>query len=189
LWNYLVSGNNTQNSGYLTGGGSTSQNALQMSTLNGISGGMTVTIKFTTAVTGVSFSLFGVDYSSSSIFDQISSITALTSGSATIGATVTTSAANTGTGSGAGLVVFGTANSSSATSGNGNVLISFGTNSVKQVTFTWINPGSLLGSQQIALGNISFTPLPEVGAGVAALALCGGAVGFQVVRNRKRRKK
>ena len=44
-------------------------------------------------------------------------------------------------------------------------------------------------TQLIGLHDITFTPLPEVGSSLAALALCGSVVGFRFVQKRSRAKK
>ena len=41
------------------------------------------------------------------------------------------------------------------------------------ITFTWNNPGPQFDPQIIALSNITFTPVPEVGSSFGALAMCG----------------
>jgi hypothetical protein len=169
--------------------GLTGQNALELSVNKNNSAGVTVTVKFSVPVSGLSYTLWDVDYSSGTFRDVITNITALNSASVTVGASsITTGVANTATGSGVGTVVFGT-NTASNTTNQGQVTINFGTNQIKQFSFTWTNGDPAVSTQFIALGNINFTPLPEVGSSVAALALCGSAVGFQVVRNRRRRKK
>lgn len=166
-------------------GGGGGQEALQFQVEDRNASGIRTTIAFnyTAGVKNVSFTLWDVDASDPQFIDIISGITAQTVGGATIGATsVTTSASNGKTGSGTGIVVTG---SSVAPDGgsNGNVTVTF--NSVEPITsvsFTWSNGGSGLGQQAIALHDITYTPVPEVGTSFAALGACLG-VGF--LRRRK----
>jgi len=168
-------------------GGSGGQDALQFQIQSNNATGIRTTINFnyTGGVRNVSFTLWDVDASNPQFIDIISGITAQTVGGATIGpSSVTTSSANSQSGSGTGIVVTG--NTVAPDSGsNGNVTITFNSaQALSSVTFTWRNGASGQGQQAIALHDINYTPaLPEVGTSLAALGACLG-VGFL----RRRRK-
>ena len=167
----------------IEGGLSPVQNALVLHLdLANQSQSVTVSVNFsalyTAGVANVSFTLFDVDFSSSAFQDQIRSIQALSiDGSTLIAPTITTSANNTATGSGLGLVVTGitTTSDTGATSGAGNVTISFGANAIKSFTFVY-GSGSTAPAdpttQGIALHDITFTPVPEINPAWSAIGSC-----------------
>jgi hypothetical protein len=186
-----VGGYPAVNKTLLTGGASPTQNALQLAANSGNNLGITVTITFTAPVTNASFSLWDIDKTAGSYIDQISNINGLTAGGATVAPiSVTGASSNQVTGSGTSFLITGTSTSTNtgAGSNDGNATITFGTTAIKSITFTWKNTDAGESTQYIALSDISFTPLPEVGSSLAALALCGGVVGFRVMRKRNRRK-
>lgn len=185
------------NSGYpavdtTTTGGTANKDALQVYMTSGNSAGITVTITFTYGSTyfgasNVSFSLFDVDKQGGSWIDQISNITATTYQGTTVGpSSVTGSTDNQVTGSGTSFLVTGT-NTNNNTSNGGNVDINFGNNIVTSITFTWKNTDPGLANQVIGLGDISYTPVktPETGSGIAAVAICGLAVGWRRLRKKR----
>ena len=146
---------------------------------------ITVTITFLgTYNTGTtaSLTLFDVD-ASSSFIDRVS-ITAL-NGATPVALTATNigaTASNTIAGSGTtNPVVTGTVAVGNISDNRGNVTLSTGAAQVTSITFVWNNPGPNFGSQAIDLGNITFAP--EVGSGVAALAVCGA---MPLFRRRRR---
>jgi hypothetical protein len=147
--------------------------------------GVVITVDFSAqyaqGVTNVSFTIFDVDFSNSSgghFQDQLRSITALSiDGTTLIAPTITTSVNNTLSGTGLNQVVNGIATTSDtgATSSNANVTISFGANAIKSFTFTY---GSGSGTdadptyEHIGLGDITFTPVPEMNPAWGALVSC-----------------
>jgi hypothetical protein len=147
---------------------------------------VTVTVNFsalyTAGVSNVSFTLFDVDFSSSSFQDQIRSIEALSiDGSTLIAPTITISANNSAAGSGLGQVVTGITNTSDtgATSGDANVTISFGANAIKSFTFTYGSGATAPAdptTEGIALHDITFTPVPEINPAWSAIGSCLVAV-------------
>lgn len=156
---------------------------------------VTVTINFaalyTAGVTNVSFKIFDVDYSNASgnnYQDQLTAIRALSiDGTTLIAPTITTSANNDLTGSGLNQVVTGTASTvdTGAGSQNGNVTISFGTNFIRSLTFTY-GSGSAFADptyQHIGIHDISFTPVPEINPAWSAVLSCIAAAGL-VLRHR-----
>jgi hypothetical protein len=145
--------------------------------------------QYTEGATNVSFTIFDVDFGSSSYQDQLRNIFALgVDGVTQIAPTITTSSGNTLTGSGLTQVVNGTANvaNSGTGSGNGNVTISFGTNAISSFRFTY-GSGSTApanpNAQKIAIHDFSFTPVPEINPVWSAVASCIAALGL-VLRHR-----
>jgi hypothetical protein len=78
-----------------------------------------------------------------------------------------------------------------AGSGAGNVTIGFGTNAIRSFTFTYADG---LGSkpnptfQNIAIGDISFTPVPEMNPATTAAASCIAAIVLTVAMQRRARR-
>lgn len=177
------------------GGLGSTENTLTLALdLANTSQSVTVTVSFAASggATGVSFSLFDVDFAGSAQ-DQISSIHALSiDGSTLIAPTITGSASNLVTGSGVNQVITGTASASDtgATSNRGNVSISFGSNAIQSFTFTYgattafANPGY----QHIGIYDISFTPIPEMNPTIVSVLSCFAATGL-VLRHRSRFRK
>ncbi|HVF70527.1 MAG TPA: hypothetical protein VM940_02865 [Chthoniobacterales bacterium] len=147
---------------------------------------ITVTIDFsalyTAGVQNVSFTLFDIDYvnssSSNSYQDQLRSIMATSiDGTTLVAPTITTSVANTVSGSGLTQVVNGasSANDLDPASGNGNVTISFGTAAIRSLTFTYGSGTSPLADptyQHVGIHDISFTPVPEINPAWSAVGSC-----------------
>lgn len=184
----------TWNGGYpqvstnpLTGGNTPTQRALQLSISQGNSAGVSVTVTFNypAGVRNVSFSLWDIDNTPGQWIDQISNITAQTTSGTTIGPTsVVGSTANVVTGSGTGYVITGTASGNNAAT-DGNATITFGSGAITSITFTWKNTDAALGQQFIALHDLTYTPVPEVGTGMTALGVCGGVIGLHFYRRRR----
>jgi hypothetical protein len=179
------------------GGMTTAQNSLCIAVnFANQSQAITVTVDFsagyTQGVQNVSFTLFDIDFSSASgnnYMDQLRNIRALSiDGTTLIAPTITTSSANTLSGSGLNYVVNGNASvvDTGAGSGNGNVTISFGANAIKSLTFTY---GSGSGTvpdptyQHVGIGDITFTPVPEINPAWSAAASCLIAVAL-ILRHR-----
>ncbi len=147
--------------------------------------GETITIKidflgvYALGVQGVSFTLFDLDAEPADYVDQVISISA-TDGVSTFWPTITNGSAVTLTGSQLSQTLTGNTASpdGGAGSANGNATIDFGSTAVTSVTFSFAagaagrnNPFT----QTFAMGDISFTPVPEVnpawvGAGVCVVA-------------------
>ena len=145
---------------------------------------ITVTISFavTGGASGVSFQLFDID-AGGPYQDQLTQITALSiDGSTLIAPTITTSANNTLIGSGTSQSVVGTGTTPDAgpNSGRANVTIDFGANLVQSLTFTyggtaaWPNPAY----QHFGIGDITFTPVPEVNPALLSVLSCLTAAGL-----------
>lgn len=161
------------------------QRALQYQVLNNNGSGIrtTVTFNYASGVKNVSFTLWDVDRLGGQFTDVISAISAQTVLGTTIGpSSVTTSANNSQSGSGTGIVVTGLNDSDNNTT-NGNVTITFNSlTPITSFTFLWRNTDGGLGQQFIAMHDITYTPVPEVGTGLAALGACVGAT---LIRRRR----
>lgn len=173
--------------------GGTNQNALTLGFTSETSTtqGLTVTIAFnyTSGVSGVTFSIYDVDYSAGTWIDQIDHIWAVSSSGAIIGpSSVTDSQYNYITGTGTNVMVTGSggnARSNQTTEAYGNMTVNFGSNIVTQVSFRWKNIDAAMGDQKIALGDITYAnAAPEVGPGFAAIAICGLVLIWHKVRKR-----
>jgi hypothetical protein len=146
---------------------------------------VTVTVDFSAlyslGVQNVSFTLFDVDFANgggSNYQDKLSGITALSiDGVTQVAPTITTSSANTLTGSGLTYVVSGTASvaDTGATSGNGNVTISFGATPIRSFTFTYGSGNATVADptyQHVGMHDITFTPVPEINPTWSAVGSC-----------------
>ena len=153
---------------------------------------------YTLGVENVSFTIFNVDFFSSgpdSWQDVIKSISAVSVDGVTLIAPTISLVGPAVTHSGTGLNQTLTGNSlvpdTGAGSGAGNVTISFGTNAIRSFTFTYADG---LGSkpnptfQNISIGDISFTPVPEINPAMAAAGSCLAAVAFTIVLQRRARR-
>jgi hypothetical protein len=166
------------------GGLGTAQNTLSIAVnFTDQSQSVTITIDFSAlyaaGVQNVSFTLFDIDRltgSGSDYQDLLTGITALSiDGTTLVAPTITTSSANTRTGTGFTQVVTGTGSVSDtgATSGNGNVTISFGTAAIKSFTFTYgSGPIADPTYQHVGIHDITFTPVPELNPAWTAVGSC-----------------
>ncbi|MHB8522999.1 MAG: hypothetical protein ACYDH9_19895 [Limisphaerales bacterium] len=163
---------------------------------------ITVTVQFTYAGKGYAYgvdqahlTLFDIDQAKSGgkvvYADQISSIQGAAAGTGTaVAATITNipgsptyTVANNGT-----LSATVTGNIfNSDNSGNGNVGIDFGTNDISSFSFIYGNgPGvqNNPAAQGIAGFDITYRPkVPEAGPALAAMLVCGLAVGWRAMRS------
>ena len=142
---------------------------------------ITVTITFAgyaLGVEGVSFSLFNIDRDGAIYVDQIRSISATAvDGVTLIAPTITnlgSSVALTGTGLNQVLTGTGPVADTGAGSGAGNATISFNS-AIRSFTFLLGADGTASRNpppQAIAIGDITFSPVPEVNPLWTALAAC-----------------
>jgi hypothetical protein len=168
------------------GGLGTAQNALCLAVdLTSQSQSVTVTVDFsalyTLGVQNISFTVFDIDSSAASgsnYQDLLSGITALsTDGTTLVAPTIVNSANNTIIGTGLTRAVAGTASTADIgpDSGDGNVTITFGATAIKSFTFTY---GSGSGTvtdptyQHVGIGDITFTPVPELNPAWTAFGSC-----------------
>lgn len=184
------------------GGLGTAQNTLSIAVnFTDQSQSVTVTIDFSAlyslGVQNVSFTLFDFDFASggsSNYQDKLSGITALSiDGVTQIAPTITTSTANTLSGSGLTQVVTGTASVADMGpgSGNGNVTISFGTTAIKSLTFTYGSGSGTVADptyQHVGIHDITFTPVPEINPAWTAVGSCILAAGLILRHSAKFRK-
>jgi hypothetical protein len=146
---------------------------------------------YTQGVQNVSFSLFDVDFadeggSGATFQDQLRSISAVGVDGTSVAPTITTSSANTLTGTGLSQVVSGTSTvgDTGAGSSAANVTISFGSAPITSFTFTYGGGADTKNdptAQHIGLHDISFTPVPEINPAITAAASCFAATGLMFV--------
>lgn len=168
------------------GGLGTAQNTLSIAVnFTNQAQSVTITVDFSAlyslGVQNVSFTLFDFDFASggsSNYQDKLSGITALSiDGVTQVAPTITTSSANTRTGTGLTQVVTGTASvaDTGATSGNGNVTINFGATAIKSFTFTYGSGSGTVADptyQHVGIHDITFTPVPEINPAWSAIGSC-----------------
>lgn len=145
------------------------------------------TITFDTPVINLSFQIWDVDAVAGQFVDKIYNIQAIGSGGITVGPDVVTSAVsgyNTITGTGLATVVLGTANANNATN-QGTINVTFN-GPITQFSFDWSNNDVALGQQAIALGPLTYTPVPEHNAAGISLILCLTAILLERLRRSKR---
>jgi hypothetical protein len=172
----------------LTGGLSPVENSLMLAGNLHTNTDLTVQISlntgapWATAANNVSFTIFDIDITTNS--DIINSIYGVAPDGTQVAATIT----NVGPGvtlSGSGLAQTLTGNGASAdNSGNGNATISFGT-TVTDVFFTFGNNAGAPRYQDIAIGDISFTPVPEINPAAASAISCLLALGATMAFQRR----
>lgn len=145
------------------------------------------TVSFATPVINLSFQIWDVDAVSGQFADTISNIQALTNLGATVGPDSVTSAVpgyNTITGTGLSTVILGTANANNSTN-QGAINITFN-GQITQFSFEWSNSDPALGAQAIALGPLTYTPVPEFTATYLSWSFCLVAILFEQLRRRRR---
>jgi hypothetical protein len=150
---------------------------------------------YTLGVENVSFTIFNIDFFSSgpdSWQDVIKSISAVSADGVTIVApTISNIGPAVTLGGGLNPTLTGNAlvPDTGAGSGAGNVTISFGA-PIRSFTFTYADG---VGSkpnptfQNISIGDISFTPVPEINPAISAAVSCLFAVGLTVFVQRRAR--
>jgi len=176
----------------LTGGLSPVQNSLMLAANLKTNSNATVQISFsggatwTTAANNVSFTIFDIDITTNS--DIIDSIYGVALDGTHVAATITNvGPAVTLTGSGLTQKLTGNAGSPD-NSGNGNATISFGS-TVTDVFFTFGNSSGAPRYQDIAIGDISFTPVPEINPALASAISCLLALGAVMAFHRRAKTK
>jgi hypothetical protein len=140
---------------------------------------ITFSAEYTEGVTNVSFTLFDID--KSNYRDKVSDISATSIDGTTMFAPSITvgSAVNT---SGGGFNQTITGNSADPDtgvgSGAGNATISFSGYGIRSVTFKFENATAFPSPQEFALGDITFTPVPELNPVISAFGSCLLAAGL-----------
>ena len=174
----------------LTGGLVPAQNSLMLAANLHTNSNSTVQISFTGAsgflANNVSFTLFDIDVTTNS--DIISNIYGVAPNGTLVAATITNvGPAITLTGSGLTQKLTGNAGSPD-NSGNGNVTISFGSG-VTDVFFGFSNTSGAPRYQDIAIGDVSFTPVPEINPAAASAISCLVAVGAMIGFHRRAKRR
>jgi hypothetical protein len=135
----------------------------------------------------VSFTIFDIDVTTNS--DIISNIYGVALDGTHVAATIT-NIGSAVTPSGSALTYQLTGNAASPdNSSNGNVTISFGSTLISDVFFTFGNTAGAPRYQDIALGDINFTPVPEINPAVVSVGSCLLAAGMMVFVHRRRKTK
>ena len=188
VWN-AGSGGYPQISSNPDTGGFTGVNGLEELVTNSQAFGTYIktTVSFATPVTNLSFQIWDVDAVAGQFADKIANIQALAQGGGTVGPDSVTHAGagfNTITGIGLATIVLGTANANNA-SNQGTIDIVFN-GPIAQFSFEWSNNDVALGAQGIALGPLTYTPVPEIESGWIGAAACALAIGHQLFRRKRR---
>lgn len=151
---------------------------------------VTVQISFTDGNqlgTNVSFTIFDIDTTTNN--DIISEIYGVALNGAHIAATIT-NVGSTAILTGTGLTYTLTGSGAAAdNSSNGNATISFGSAVLTDVFFTFSNNAGAPKYQDIALGDINFTPVPEINPAVTSVGSCLLAAGMMILVHRRRNAK
>ncbi len=174
----------------MTGGLSPVENSLILAANLKTQSDVTLQLSFTGAQPGannVSFTIFDIDVTTNS--DIISGIYGVALDGTHVAATISNvGPAVTLTGTGLNQVLTG--NSAVAnTSSNGNATISFGSTIITDVFFTFSNSSGAPRYQDIGVGDVSFTPVPEINPATASAASCLFAAGLTVFLRQRRKGK
>jgi hypothetical protein len=151
---------------------------------------ITVQLSFTAGNqlgTNVSFTIFDIDVATNS--DIISGIYGVALDGSKVAATIT-NVGSAATLTGAGLTYVLTGNTPSLDNlSTGNATISFGSAVLTDVFFVFSNNQGAPFYQDIALGDINFTPVPEINPAVASVGSCLAATGMMLLVHRRRKAK
>lgn len=170
----------------LTGGLAPAQNSLMLAANLHTNSNSTVQISFTGAsgfaANNVSFTIFDIDVTTNS--DIISNIYGVALDGTHVAATIT-NVGSAVTLSGSALTYKLTGNAASPdNSGNGNATISFGS-TITDVFFTFGNTAGAPRYQDIAIGDVTFTPVPEINPSVTAAGSCLLAFALTIFARRR----
>ena len=176
----------------MTGGLSPVQNSLVIAANLHTNSNLTVHLSFTGGTAGnlpgatnVSFTIFDIDVTTNS--DIISNIYGVRADGTHVAATIT-NIGSTVTPGGSGLTQTLTGNAAAANnSSNGNVTVSFGSELIYDVFFTFGNTAGAPRYQDIGIGDITFTPVPEINPAISASMSCLVAIGLTVFMRRRAR--
>jgi hypothetical protein len=176
----------------LTGGLNPVENSLMLAANLKTQSDATVQISFSggvswlTAANNLSFTLFDIDVTTNS--DIISNIYGVAPDGTHVAATITNvGPAVTLTGSGLTQKLSGNVASADNT-GNGNATISFASG-VTDIFFTFSNTAGAPRYQDIAFGDISFTPVPEINPAAASAISCVIALGAMIAFHRRAKRR
>jgi hypothetical protein len=178
----------------MTGGLLPAQNSLVIAANLHTNSNLTVHLSFTGGTAGnlpgannVSFTLFDIDITTNS--DIISNIYGVAPDGTHVAATIS----NLGStvqlaGSGLGQTLTGNA-AAPNNSSNGNATISFGATLITDLYFTFGNTAGAPRYQDIGIGDITFTPVPEINPAISASVSSFVAVGLTVFMQRRAKKR
>ena len=178
----------------MTGGLVPAQNSLMIAANLHTNSNLTVHLSFTGGTSGnlpgannVSFTLFDIDVTTNS--DIISNIYGVAPDGTHVAATIS----NLGSavqlaGSGLGQTLTGNA-AAPNNSSNGNATISFGATLITDLYFTFGNTAGAPRYQDIGIGDITFTPVPEINPAISASVSSFVAVGLTVFMQRRAKKR
>jgi hypothetical protein len=173
----------------LTGGLVPVENSLNLAANLKTQSDVTIHLTFTGALPGaanVSFTLFDIDVTTNS--DIISGIYGVAYDGTHIAATITNvGSAVTLTGTGLNQVLTGNTGAANNSS-NGNATISFGSTIITDVFFTFSNTSGAPRFQNIGIGDISFTPVPEMNPATTAAASCIAVMVLTILLQRRARR-
>jgi hypothetical protein len=173
----------------LTGGISPWENSLNLSANLKTQSNVWIHISFTGAQPGadnVSFTIFDIDITTNA--DIIESIVGRALDGSFVPATITNvGSAVTLTGTGFGQQLTGNAAAPNHSS-NGNATISFGSTIITDVFFNFSNSAGTHQFQNIGIGDISFTPVPEINPAATAAASCIAAMVLTILVQRRARR-
>ena len=171
----------------LTGGLSPVENSLNLSANLKTQSNVWIHISFTGGQPGaadVSFTIFDIDITTNS--DIIESIVGRALDGSFVPATITNvGSAVTLSGTGFGQLLTGNAVAANNSS-NGNATISFGSTIITDVFFNFSNSSGTHLFQNIGIGDISFTPVPEINPATTAAASCIVAMVLTILLKRRR---
>ncbi|MFL6590595.1 MAG: hypothetical protein ACJ8M4_10535 [Chthoniobacterales bacterium] len=168
----------------MTGGISPAENSLMVAANMHTKSACTIQLTFTggngalntPGANNVSFTIFDIDITTNA--DIISNIYGVAPDGTHIAPTIT-NVGSTVTVVGSGLLYELSGNAAAANnSGNGNVTISFGSTLITDVFFGFGNTAGAPRYQDIGIGDITFTPVPEINPSVAAAGSCVLALGL-----------
>ncbi len=162
----------------ITGGQPAGQNSLMIAGDLFTHSDLTVHLSFFGSYPGannVSFTIFDIDTTTNN--DIISGIYGLTANGTQIAPTISNVGPNvTWTGTGLGQMLEGNGAVANNTS-NGNVTVTFGSTIITDIYFTFSNTAGAPRYQDIAIGDVTFTPVPEINPTIAAAGSCLLALG------------
>ena len=172
----------------MTGGLTPVQNSLMIAANLKTQSDATIQLNFTGGQYGannVSFTIFDIDTTTNN--DIISGIYGVALDGTHVAATISNVGPTvTVTGSGLTYVFEGNGAAANNTS-NGNVTLSFGATIITDIFFTFSNTAGAPRYQDIALGDISFTPVPEINPAATAAGSCLLAFGLTVFARHRAR--
>jgi hypothetical protein len=172
----------------ITGGTSPVENSLMLAANLHTNSNVTLRLSFTGAQTGannVSFTIFDIDITTNR--DIIDTIYGVAYDGTHVAATITNVGPNVIL-SGTGLNQVLTGNAATGNnSSDSNVTISFGSTIITDVFFTFGNNAGAPRYQDIAIGDVSFTPVPEINPAISASISCVLAIGLTVFVQRRAR--